>query len=332
MRKSIVLILLTLILAACGNEGERFSLEGRFLHLDQGEFYIYSLSGGTITGLDTIKVESGRFAYEVECNKPDILVMVFPNFSEQPVFAEPGASVEMKADASHLKTMQVTGTDDNKLMNKFREAVAEYSPPQTVKFAEQFIKDHPESNVSVYLLRKYFLLAQQPDYKKVGQLLQIIQQKQPKNNEVAHLNHLTKSLQDMSKDHKLPSFKVYDINGKPVSSSMFKKGIGVITVWASWNYDSRDLQRQLKNFNNSSRGLVKFMSICVDPSRKKCREALQMDSVPWPTICDEEMINSPLLRKLGLFNIPDNIIIRNGYIIDRGLSNQELIPRLQGKI
>ena len=57
------ILIASLTLTACGVSGNRFQLEGRFLHMDQGEFYVYSPDGG-IEGVDTIKVIDGRFTYE----------------------------------------------------------------------------------------------------------------------------------------------------------------------------------------------------------------------------------------------------------------------------
>lgn len=57
-------------------------------------------------------------------------MLVFPNFSEQPIFAKSGKSVEIKADASHLKEMEVSGTEDNELMTKFRKNILKDTPPE----------------------------------------------------------------------------------------------------------------------------------------------------------------------------------------------------------
>ncbi|WP_309546384.1 DUF4369 domain-containing protein [Hoylesella enoeca] len=165
MSKLISLVLLTLVVVSCGTDSDHFKIEGRLLNLNQGEFYVYSTNGG-LDGIDTIKVTGGRFAYEIPCEKAATLVLVFPNFSEQPVFAQPGKSVEIKADASHLKELTVDGTKDNELMNRFREQIVSASPPEIAKCAAQFVEDHPESVVSVYLVRKYFITAPMPDYKR----------------------------------------------------------------------------------------------------------------------------------------------------------------------
>ena len=174
------LILLTLVLVSCGVDGKHFKLEGRFLHLNQGEFYVYS-TDGLLNGIDTIKVEGGRFAYEIPCEEEGTLVMVFPNFSEQPVFAKPGKTVEVKADASHLKELEAEGTDENKLMTAFRKQISNMSPQQAVDVAAEFVKHNPKSYVSAWLIRKYFILAPTPDYVKAKQLIDLMIAEQPKN-------------------------------------------------------------------------------------------------------------------------------------------------------
>ena len=90
MIKRLLLIFLPalFLLASCGEDSKHFKIEGRLLQINQGEFYLYS-SDGTISGFDTIKVQGGRFSHEIECDHPTTLTLVFPNFSEQPIFAEP---------------------------------------------------------------------------------------------------------------------------------------------------------------------------------------------------------------------------------------------------
>ena len=89
MRRIAYLFLLSFILVSCGTRKGHFKIEGRFLHINQGELYVYSPDGG-IDGMDTIKIDAGRFAYETPMKRNSTLMLVFPNFSEHPVFAESG--------------------------------------------------------------------------------------------------------------------------------------------------------------------------------------------------------------------------------------------------
>ena len=199
--------------------------------MDQGEFYVYSPDGG-IEGVDTIKVIDGRFTYEAPCKDKFTLMIVFPNFSEQPVFAEPGQSVDIKADASHLKELTVKGSKDNELMNSFREQILNVSPPEETRIAEQFIKDNPASVVSVFLVRKYFVAALSPDYAKASQLLSLLSKEQPDNGNIARLTQKLKWLKSTGIGSQLPVFTAYDTNGKLISStSLASAPVAVITFF-----------------------------------------------------------------------------------------------------
>ena len=168
-------------MVSCGTDKRHFKIDGRLLNLNQGEFYVYS-PDGSLGGVDTIKVQAGRFTYKVECQKEMTLMIVFPNFTEQPVFAAPGKSVDIKGDASHLKEMTVKGTKANELMNQLREQIANASPAEIQKYAKQFVEDHPESIVSMYVVRNFFLQKDNPDFATARLLIDKMIESQPNNN------------------------------------------------------------------------------------------------------------------------------------------------------
>jgi antioxidant, ahpC/TSA family len=292
-------------------------MEGRFLHMNQGELYVYSPDGG-IDGLDTIKIEAGRFAYEIPCSKPATLVIIFPNYSVQPIFAESGGSVEVKADASHLKEMEVKGTDDNELMTKFRKQIANSSPPDELKYAIQFIKDHPESTVSVYLLNRYLIQTETPDYKQAANLLKILLKEQPENVTLGRLQRQISGLGTLRVGDKLPNFTAKDVNGKLINNATLANQTIIISTWAAWSYESLDFQRALNDAVKA--GKIAALGISVDANPKEVRQALKNDDITFPNVCDGKMLSTPLLKTFGLTTVPDNIVVRNGKIIERGIT------------
>lgn len=324
-----LLLLLTLVLVSCGTDSYHFEIDGRLINLNQGEFYVYSPDGGII-GIDTIKVDGGRFAYEIPCDQPCVLMIVFPNFSQLPIFAAPGKQVEIKGDASHLKELEVKGTKANELMTKFRQQVASASPPEMKKYAEQFVKDHPDSPVSPYLVNQYFVQTPQPDYAKALELLTLMTTLQPKNGLLNRLLPDIKQMKDVAFSGKLKDFYTTDMKGRPVSAANLRAAqVAVINVWASWSYESMEIQRLLKEQQRKNHGSLQVLSINVDATVKKCRDTQKMDSITWPTICDGLMFDGKLVRQLGLTSIPDNIVLKKGNIVARGLSPQEMREKME---
>lgn len=322
------LILLTLVLVSCGVDGKHFKLEGRFLHLNQGEFYVYS-TDGVLDGIDTIKIEGGRFAYEIPCDEEGTLVMVFPNFSEQPIFTQPGKTVEIKADASHLKELEAEGTDNNKLMTVFRKQVSNMSPQQAIDAAAEFVKHNPKSDVSAWLIRKYFILAPKPDYAKAKQLLDLMIAEQPKNGKLVNLQQQLIGLAATA-GKSLPIFTATDINGNKVTqANLTQSPNAVVFLWASWNYESTDMQRQLKRLKAAKGNGLSVIGVCIDPSKSEMQQYLRQDSISWPTINDGMMFDTKIAKQLGLSQVPANILLKNGKIVGRNLRMNELKEKIE---
>ena len=325
-----LLSFLTLILASCGTDSRHFKIDGHLLNLNQGEFYVYSPDGSVTHGMDTIKVQAGRFSYLVECDRPMTLMIVFPNFTEQPVFAEPGKSVDIKGNASHLKELTVKGTKANKLMNAFREQILSASPAEIKKCAIQMAENNPESAVAVYLVRRYLVTVDRPDYTTAARLLKLIVEKQPDNQFAARLLASCNGKTTINNGSKLPSFSASDINGKVVNNATLASVPNVVFyVWATWNYSSTSQLRQLADMERQSDGKLKVVSICLNPDKNSCQRTLKQygaDNIT--TICDGRMVNGDLFNKLGLYNLPDNILIKNGAIAEQHIEFSRLIGML----
>ena len=320
----------SLFTTSCGPDKGTFRMEGEFKGFNQGEFYVYSPDGG-IRKLDTIGVKGGRFTYQIPLDSTATFMLVFPNFSEIPVLGESGATVEIEVDASHLKEIEVKGTKENELLTGFRMKVSELTPPEVVREASAFIKDHPASLASMYLLNKYFIISHTADYKQALELAKVIQQAEPENKRITTLVTQLEGLNVLNGNGKLPKFTGTDIKGKPISNGDLYAKVNVITTWATWSYESMNIQRQLKRLEKE-KGVnqLKIVSVCLDANAKECRKTMDIDSITWCNICDGRMWETPILTKLGLMKVPDNIITNSqGRIIAHSLSAHELNKKLE---
>lgn len=317
--------------------------------MNQGEFHVYS-PDGSIHSVDTIRVMGGRFEYEMECHGEGIIVIVFPNHYELPVFVKPGKSIDIKADATSIKDVEITGTDANEQMNEWRTDYTDLSPEQQKAGAEQFIRKNPASIVSRWMIYKYFIRQSNVDMKKVKTLIDLMRKAEKEAGETI-AGAQQQWLVDLSSDvDKLSAgqvgsfishFTTMDIYDKPVSYKDYQSGYAVITLWSNYNYESQNINRQLRNLSdrakNSSNGgsdntsvpKFKVLSISLDPSVKDVKQSMHRDSLPWHVVCDEKMWSSPLIRQLGLSNLPDNILLKNGKIIGRRLTFDEIEKKMK---
>jgi hypothetical protein len=328
IRTGVIACLVSLLLLSCGDGEQNFKIEGSFKGFKQGELYIYGMNGSH--KLDTIGVSRGEFTYKSAITEPTTLVVVFPNFSEIPVFAEPGVTIKINGDASHLKETEVKGTDTNKEMTDFRLRTNNMTPPKMLGEVEKFINEKPASPVSIYLLNRYFIQTSEPDFAKAQKLTNTILKASPDNRQLVAISSKLEGLKALKVGGNLPQFSAVGLNGESVSSANLNAKVNVITLWASWNYESVNIQNMLARLHRQYPGNLKVLSISIDGSVKDCKKITERDSIKWSTVCDGKMWNTPVLQKIGLTYMPDNIVIdAQGRIIARTLNYQDLNKKIE---
>lgn len=330
MMKKFLFYLLTLVLlTGCGPEGNKFRLAGRLRNINLGQFLVYSPDGGFV-GVDTIKVQNGRFSYEREVRKDVTLILVFPNFSEQAVFASPGEEVEIKGDATHLKEMTIKGTDENDELTKLRTRLNKLTPPEIPAAVAQYIEEEPTSIVSIYLLDKYFVNAKTPDYVEAQRLAGLMLKANPDNGRLRKLKTQLDGLKNSRLQAMLPVVSAKDLDDKQVSTNQLKGKVGVISTWATWNYPSTDVQRRLRKLQKKYPQNLSLISICMDGDKRECKKRVERDSLMWSVICDGQMFQNQMVQQLGLFVIPSMIVTnKQGKIIARDLEPNKVEEELE---
>jgi len=280
--------------------------------------------------LDTVGVAKGEFEYNIPLEDTITLVIMFPNFSELPVFAEPGAAIELEGDANHLKEAEISGTEDNEKMTTFRLQTSQMTPPEVTKAATEFIKENPTSPISQYIFSRYFIRVPVINYKQAKEMAEILRKANPDNKELAKMCKQLEGQINYKDGGKLPAFSATDIDGKKVTTADLKAKVNVITVWASWNHESMAIQNLLLRLSERYGSDMKVLSVCIDADQKECRRILSKDSVKWSTICDGNMWETPLLQKTGISYLPDNLVIDSqGKILAHNLNYQKMSEKLK---
>lgn len=337
MATTIAMTVLAFALSACSTDKGRFKIDARFLNMNQAQFYVYSPDGVT-NGIDTIAVRGGRFTYGKDIAQSGTIVLVFPNYAVMPVFVEPGASISIDADAAHLKSMEITGTDDNEQFTEWRKNCDKLSPAEMRKHAELFINDNPKSAVSLWLIRQYFILSEKPDIRKAQAMLKKMTDSMTPEEKTGPTGLLAMRmktelgrLKPVSVGDPLPRFTAKDIDGQAVTNGVMLKGTTVVCVWASWNYESCNMLRQLasnRQFAADSAKIDHVLTVCLDPDIKQCRRTLRNNNAEkLTTVCDGMMWDSPVVKDLGITTVPYNLKIKDGKITGRCVPIMDLIKK-----
>ena len=324
-----IAVLTAMMMSSCSHEGKYFKMEGRFRHINQGEFWVYSIEGNT-GALDTIRVQDGRIVYEKRISSPTAFVIIFPNYSEQVVFGEPGKSVSIKGDATHLKELEVKGTRDNELMNKLRQRISDSTPEERKQIAEQVVADHPKSRVGTFLVARHILQGPIPDYPLAAKLTAKLLEAQPRDGFLVRLDRQLQKIDQTSVGNSLPkNLQAMAIDSTQVDFGKIRNAdVAVINAWATWNVQSMRQQSMISSTARSSHGRLQVLGIAIDGDREEVKNSIRRDTITWPIVSDGNLFDSPIVDSLALTSIPENIVLQKGKIVARSLPTDQLIEKL----
>jgi len=273
----VVLFNLSILLSGCRDSGI-FRLRGDFRHLRQAEFYIYSTDGG-MDRVDTIHVSDGEFDWQIPLDREATFFVIFPNLSEQVVFGAPGEVVTMEGDAEQLRATRVEGTDDNEALTRFRLEHADDTPAQINAAMEAFIHENPASRLS-------------PHFQSL-------------------LTQRKNGLSRLSAGQRVPNITLPPDGLGASTDTVFIKG-GQPTLWifwANWKRDSQDaflhIRRKLRDNENADKAhRLRPVSISLDTEPEKYFFTCRYDSVTWTSRCYRLSWDTPVVKQLGISEIP----------------------------
>jgi thiol-disulfide isomerase/thioredoxin len=133
---------------------------------------------------------------------------------------------------------------------------------------------------------------------------------------------------------KLPSIQAIDINCKArkLEQAVSENKYTLIDFWASWCKPCREFNTNLKakqeQYTKLGLGLVSFS---LDPDASSWKKAVQQDGLKWLQLSDLKAEDSYLVKYLGIYAIPSNILVDSkGIIISRDIQQEQIAPFLEG--
>lgn len=313
-------VMALLLLAACGPAKDRVRIEGTLSGVNDAEFYVYS-EDGAFDGIDTIRISDGKFTYERKLSAPAVLTLLYPNFTQTYIVAEPGHTVKMKGDAAKIGESQITGTEQNELLSDFRTKHSNEPANMQKLAAAQFVRENANTLAAVAVFRKYFANQQNPDAAMALKLLDVLKKAQPKERAVTYVDNFFRPIFQNGLGQQLPDFTAEAIDGRKVSASAYRGKRLVIACVGSWQSDSRPMLVQLRRKLRTLGGKWQCLVVSLDVDREMMRANLQADSIQCPIICDRQAFESPLVKQLGLHYVPSLMLVdEQGRIIQRDVT------------
>lgn len=338
MKKSSILILIIICLSACGKASQEVSITGEIKGLGTDTLYLYGMDE-LRDRIDTIYTQDDKFSLATPVDTITPAFLLIDNRIEYPIYLDKGNKIKIKGDISNPEFLHISGNIYNEEFTAFQESLQGLGTPSEKALeekAEEFIRQHPASFVSLYLLDKYFVEKESPDFDKIKTLTKDMAGVLQDKLYIERLNETISRAEKTETGRYAPFFSLPNAKGEKItrSSEDFRKKILLVNFWASWNdsianqSNHAELREIYKKYKKNK--YIAMLGISLDLDKEEWQNAIERDTLSWEQVCDFGGFNSDVIKQYSINRIPYNMLLSaDGKILAKNLTGEELKKKLE---
>ena len=338
MKKYSILFIVIICLVGCKKTSNKANISGEIKGLGTDTIYLYGMDD-SYDRIDTIFVKDDKFSYTPQVDTISCAFLLLKKQTEYPIFIDKGNKIIIKGDASNLDFLTINGNIYNEEFTAFQESIkgpGTRSESVLQQKAEEFIKQHNVSFVSLYLLDKYFVKKDSPNFTKIKELIETMKGILLDKLYIERLNELITQNEKLEVNKYAPFFSLPNAKGEKITrtSEAFKQKCLLINFWASWDKDSisNRSNNELKNIYQTYKKnkYLGMLGISLDIDKKQWKDAIKKDTLNWEQVCDLGGLNSEIAKQYGIQELPANILLSaDGKILGRNLQGEGLKKKVK---
>ena len=329
MKKTIYLLLTTLLLTTGCSEKTNFTLKGEISGLTSDTLLAYYLAPEY--KIDTIICQKGKFEYTFTPDTLNVFNLLFNTEESLPIFADKGQTVKIKGTTTDF---EIEGEGENKLMNEIFSLLRNTSEEKTMDIVDSLIQANKYSFTNLYLLDKYYANDEYADFEHINKLIEsqsgIIKDSPYIIDLQSRIAHLSAKQKNLS----IANLNGQDRKGEKIKWPTSRENYILVDFWASWHSESVAAQDSLVNVLKELKK-EKFLvySVSLDMDKEAWLKASDRDTTQWYQVCDFKGWNNNILKNQGVQELPFNLLLdKNKRIIAKNVRGKELITKVKGFI
>lgn len=310
MRRLLSLMIILLCLCSCKDKANTFVLEGHIESLAHDTLYIYG-ADALYEEVDTVVTRDGTFRYITTLDTVVPMWILFPNMHRELVFADKGLTATMQGDTAAARHIHILGGEQNALLQEFYHRTDSMDDmKEVIAIADSFIRANPFSEVSIHLLREYFVNRPNPDNTKIRTLVGSMSGNLQDNNYIKQLQRMLNTYKPLTKNNTVNSYAILDHEGKNVSTTEYKNTYLLMHFWASWDEESRQRHRELTTIKEKYKNRnFDILGVSIDTDRRAWAQAIAEDSVTWRQACDFDGWETGLVQRMHITHLPTSVLL-----------------------
>lgn len=330
MKKYNILLILIICLAGCKKETDATSITGEIKGLGNDTIYLYGVDG-LYEHVDTIYVERDKFSHTIQVDTITSAMLLLKKEIEYPIFLDKKNKIKIHGNENNLNQLNIDGNIYNEEFSTFQASLQDLGTPSDQALeekAEEFIRRHNSSFVSIYLLDKYFLQKEEPDFKKIKELIDVMAGILQDKPSVEQLTEYINLMEKVSVDKIAPFFSIPNQKGERVTrTGTFKDKYLLINFWASWCKECDKVNDELRQLNTKYKKSKDFgiLSISLDIDKETWKTKIEQDTLKWEQVCNFNGWDTETVKQYAIRKLPANLLLSpTGRILARDIPTDSL--------
>ncbi len=327
--RNLLFILFLLFLAGCKDHKPSFILEGKIENLTNDT--VFMLHESFPGRLDTIITKNGAFTYSLQLDTITPLSLLIDGEYIYPVYADRDSKLSFEGNVRDISTFQVKGGVYNEDLNNFHQSVKHAKQETIIHAADSFIRTHPASYANLYLMNRYFVQSNSPDFKRIVSLIKSMNGELQDQPYIKQINESANRQLEKSKKIS-PFFKIKNAKGEDRTLSVYKDKYLLINFWASWDTASMQMNKTLKQIYKKYKKDKAFsmLGISLDIDKQDWLNTIKKDTLSWEQAAEFDGFEGQTVKLFNIEKLPDNVLISpQRTIIAEDLDEKELPDKIE---